>query len=211
MINVWNVSMSGHLLLRPVWLVRISASRWLQLKAAKMELISSPLSIITPHVNLSASRRLQLKAEKMELIWFGLRSMLRHLTSDNHSLSINSVVVKSVVVVWDLGLLLDSELTMKSHVVSIGYYHLRRLRLLCCHITQDAMKQLVCSLILSRIDYCNSIVIGLPVSSIAPLQCLQNAATWLVMGLCTRDDVTFVLAGLHWLPILYRISTESRS
>jgi len=54
------------------------------------------------------------------------------------------------------------------HVISIGYYHLRRLRQLRRHITQNAMKQLVCSLILSRIDYCNSILSGLPVSSIAP-------------------------------------------
>jgi len=56
------------------------------------------------------------------------------------------------------------------------YYHLRRLRQLRRQITQDATKQLVCSLILIRIDYCNSNLVGLPVSSIAPLQCLQNAA-----------------------------------
>ena len=68
-------------------------------------------------------------------------------------------------------MLLDSEMTMKqhiNHVVSIGYYHLRRLRQLRRHITQDAMTQLVFSLILRRIDYCNSILIGLPASSTAP-------------------------------------------
>ena len=57
--------------------------------------------------------------------------MLRRLTGDNHSLSIGSVVVDSVNVVHDLGVLLDSELTMKqhiNHVLSVGYYHLRRLR-----------------------------------------------------------------------------------
>lgn len=155
-----------------------------------------------------ASRRLQLNAAKTELIWFGSRAMLRRLTSDNRSLFIGSVVVESVDVVRDLGVLLDSELTMIqhiNHVVSIGYYHLRRLRQLRRHITQDAMKQLVCSLILSRIDYCNSILIGLPASSTAPLQRLQNAAARLVMGLRARDHVTSALASLHWLPILSRI------
>ena len=155
-----------------------------------------------------ASRRLQLNAAKTELIWFGSRAMLRRLTSDNRSLFIGSVVVESVDVVRDLGVLLDSELTTIehiNHVVSIGYYHLRRLRQLRRHITQDAMKQLVCSLILSRIDYCNSILIGLPASSTAPLQRLQNAAARLVMGLRARDHVTSALASLHWLPILSRI------
>ena len=77
--------------------------------------------------------------------------MLRRVTGDNCSLSIGSVVVDSVDVVRHFGVLLDSELTMKqhiNHVVSVGYYHLRRLRQLRRHITQDAMKQLVFSLIL---------------------------------------------------------------
>jgi len=123
------------------------------------------------------SRRLHLNAAKTELIWFGSWAMLHHLISDNRSLSIGSVIVNSVNFVRDLGVLLDSELTMKqhiNHVVSIGYHHLRRLRQLRFHITQDAMKQLVCSLIMSRIDYCNSILIGLLVSSTAPLQRIQK-------------------------------------
>jgi len=60
--------------------------------------------------------------------------MLNHLTSDKRSFSIGSVV------------LLDSELTMKQHinyVVSIGYYHLCRLRQLRRHITHEAMKKLI--------------------------------------------------------------------
>ena len=85
-----------------------------------------------------ASRRSQLDAAKTELVWFGLRAMLRHLTGDNRSLFIGSVVVDSVDVVRDLGVLPDSEVTMKqhiNHVVSVGYYHLRRLRQLRRHET----------------------------------------------------------------------------
>ena len=114
----------------------------------------------------------------------------------------------SVDVVRDLGVLLDSELTMKqhiNHVVSVGYYHLRRLSQLRRHITQDAMKQLVFSINLCRIDYSNSILIGLPACSTVPLQRLQNAAARLVMVLRTRDLVTSAQAGLHWLPVHFRI------
>jgi len=71
-----------------------------------------------------------------------MRTMLRRLTSDNHSLSFGSVVVKSFDVVRDLRVLLDSELTIKqhiSHVVSVGYCHLGLLRRLRRQITQDAI------------------------------------------------------------------------
>jgi len=67
------------------------------------------------------------------------------------------------------------------------------------------MKQLVCCLILSIIDYCNSILIGIPVSSTALLQRLQNEAVRLVMGLRARDHVTSALASIRELPIHYRI------
>jgi hypothetical protein len=90
-------------------------------------------------------------------------------------------------------------------LVTLGYYHLRRLRQVRRHVTRDTLKQLVCSLIRSRLDYCNSILIGLPASSIAPLHRLQNAAARLVMGLRARDHITSALFHLHWLPVFFRI------
>jgi len=63
-----------------------------------------------------ASRRLQLNAAKTELIWFGTRTSLRRLTSADRTLTIDSVDVQSTDVVRDLGVLLDSELTLKQHV-----------------------------------------------------------------------------------------------
>lgn len=159
--------------------------------------------------NWCASRRLQLNASKTELIWFGSRTMIRHIADENRSITFCSTVLQSVDVVRNLGVLFDSELTMKqhiNHVVSVGYYHLRRLRQIRRHVTRDALKQLASALVLSRIDYCNSTLIGLPACTIAPLQRLQNAAARLVMGLRARDHVTSTLAELHWLPVRFRIS-----
>jgi len=78
---------------------------------------------------------------KTELIWFGFRSSLSRLTPEDRTLKIGTTVVKPTEVVRDLGVLHDSELTMKRHVsktVSTCFYHLRRLRQLRRHMDIDS-------------------------------------------------------------------------
>jgi len=84
-------------------------------------------------------------------------------------------------------------------------FHLSQLRQLKRHVSRDTLWQLVSAFILNRLDYCNSLLYGLPSSTIAPLQRMQNAAARLVLGLSPRDHVSSALQTLHWLPIHYRI------
>jgi len=91
-----------------------------------------------------------------------------------------------------------------SRVVSICYYHLRHLRQLQHCLSQSTLIMLVTSLILQRLDYCNSVLAGLPASSIKPLQRVQNATARLVLNLDYWVHITPALQQLRWLPVHYK-------
>jgi len=67
------------------------------------------------------------------------------------------------------------------------------------------MAQLVTSLVIFCLDYCNSVLAGLPASTLAPLQWVQNAAARLVLNRDRRSHITPALQRLHWLLVKYRI------
>ena len=155
-----------------------------------------------------SSRRLQLNASKTELQWFGRRANLRKLSSADLTLSIGDNVIKPVTIVRDLGVYLDAELTMKQHinrVVSSCFFQLRRLRQIRRSAGEEVTKRLVTALVLSRLDYCNAALAGLPESTIRPLQRVQDAAARLITNTKPSDHITPVLMRLHWLPIKSRI------
>ena len=115
---------------------------------------------------------------------------------------------KLLTVVRHLGVLIDAELTLQQHVsklTSSCFFQLRRLREVRKYVNQQVLKQLVHAFIISRLDYCNCILAGLPKCVILQLQEVQNAAARLIFGLRPRDHVTSALQQLHWLPIHYRI------
>ena len=55
------------------------------------------------------------------------------------------------------------------------------------------------------LDYCNSLLHGLPSKVLKQLQYVQNTAARIVTGVSRRDHITPVLYQLHWLPIESRI------
>ena len=86
----------------------------------------------------------------------------------------------------DLGVHLDEELTMKQHVAKVAascFYHLRRLRQIRRRVGTEVTTQFVLAFVTSRLDYCNSVLAGLPQVALEPLQRVQNAAARLILDL----------------------------
>ena len=69
---------------------------------------------------------------------------------------------------------------------------------------------LVTSLVLTKLDYCNSLLVGLPAKLLNRLQAVINTAARLVCHGMKADHITPVLKDLHWLRIHKRIQYKLR-
>ena len=74
------------------------------------------------------------------------------------------------------------------------------------HLDIPTTKTLVQALVLCGIDYCNSLLLGIPQYNIQKLQKIQNTSSKLIYKLSKYDHVTPLLKELHWLPIVHWIS-----
>ena len=70
----------------------------------------------------------------------------------------------------------------------------------------EILKTVACSIVSSKLDYCNSLLYGTTKANIAKLQLVQNSLARLVTGTRKFDHITPVLKKLHWLPISSRIT-----
>ena len=72
-------------------------------------------------------------------------------------------------------------------------------------LTVEAAAEFARSRILSRIDYCNSLMAGITSEQIAGLQKVRNHRARLTFRKKRHDHVTPLLKKLHWLPVPERI------
>ena len=108
----------------------------------------------------------------------------------------------------NIGVLFDESLSMVPQVTAIcksAFYHLRKISLIRTYLTFEAAHLLVHGLVTSKLDYCNSLLSGLPKNVIKQLQRVQKATARVVTVSPKFCHITPFLANLHWLPIELRI------
>ena len=151
------------------------------------------VSCIREIQNWCASMRLRLNPTKTELIWFHRNKHPAH-PLNNQCLQLDpNCIITPVNTVRDLGVLLDSSLNLKAHITSVTrscFFHLRRIRQVKKCLNERCLRVLVQALVISRIDYCNSILTGLPAVTIHPLTTVLHAAARIIKDIPHRDHIT---------------------
>ncbi len=118
----------------------------------------------------------------------------------------HSKIIRNVVVVIDVKLNFSDCIAKTVRSCRFAVYNIRNIR---PFLSEHATQLLVQALVLSRLDYCNALLAGLPDNSIKPLQLIQNAAARFIFNEPKRTHVTHLFINLHWLPIAARIKFKA--
>ena len=126
------------------------------------ELLHSMQSCISDVKAWATVNMHKLNDNKTELM-FATSKITKHLHRLPTSITIGNAQIPFKKSVKNLGFILDCNLTMNAHVSNIAqtcYFELRRLASICRFLTSTATATLVSAFVLSRIDYCNSLLFG---------------------------------------------------
>ena len=126
--------------------------------------------------------------DKTELIVF--TSKYKQDLYNNLNITIGGTVVDCSSQVRDLGVIFDRVLSLRQHVTYTSNtcrFHLRYISRIRKYIPQDISVVLSKSLVMSRLDYSNGLLYGLPKCTVSGLQAVQNSAARIVTQERLRD------------------------
>ncbi len=112
---------------------------------------------------------------KTELLFFPDTPTLQH----DFTIQLGSSTITTSASVRNLGVIFDDQMTLKEHIAKtarscrFALHYIRKIR---PFLTEHAAQLLAQALVISRLDYCNALLAGLPSNTIKPLQMIQNAA-----------------------------------
>ena len=147
---------------------------------------------------------LKLNDSKTEMLI--IKSKFRQKVTDK-SIKIGDLIIPSSSSIRNLGVLMDPVYTMAPHVnhmAQIAFLKIREISYFRRYLTDESTKTAVHAYITSKLDYCNSLLYGLPDALISKLQSAMNTAARLVTKTRKFDHISPVLKKLHWLPVKFR-------
>ena len=152
------------------------------------------------------SDNLMLNDDKTEFLIIGTRRQLAKVNIN--CIRVGSTDICPVTVARNLGSWFDEQLTMSTHIsklCGVVFYYLHNIKRIRKYLSRESTEMLVHAFITSRVDYCNSLLYGLPNYQLNKLQRVLNASARLVCNAPRFCHISSLLRGLHWLPVKARI------
>ena len=149
--------------------------------------------------------KLKLNDDKTEALSMSAPSISNSLPD---SLTVGNSTVRFSQSAKYLGVTLDMHLTMTAHIVNLirtAAVELCRINFIRRYFSVQATETLVSAFVLSRLDYCNSLLSGCIQYLLNRLQKVQNNAARLILKALKTKQITPHLRTLHRLPIDTRI------
>ena len=153
------------------------------------------------------ANRLKLNDSKTEFIIFGTSHVLSQLSTTSIQVGESNITARTAV--RNIGVMLDSRLTMFSQVTNLckqawhSVYNISKIR---SYLTEDQTKCVVHAYVTSKLDGNNALLAGIPSVLESQLKRIQHAAAKLIMQSKKYDHVSPLFSKLHWLPITDRIT-----
>ena len=151
--------------------------------------------------------QLKMNDNKTEFIYFGGPRQLKKYIINQ--INVNGEMIPRSHITRYLGAYLDSTLNFKQHIkieCKTAILNLLKIKVTRKFLTRKASSRAVIALVMSHLDYANSMLVGLPKTSINLLQRVQNMAAKIVLGKNKYESSSKCLEEVHWLPIQYRIN-----
>ena len=118
---------------------------------------------------------LKLHEDKTEFVIFSTKNNQR----DNQCLVEGKDIIEVSEYIKILGVTFDNRMTLQKHITNMCRsvnIHIRKINSIRIYISNTAVRTLVQSIVIARLDYCNSVCIGLPMNRLQRLQLVQNSA-----------------------------------
>jgi len=170
------------------------------------ELSKARIEICLQDIDLwMISNRLKLNNDKTKLIIMHGRNRPQ-LPLD--SIIISQTQINATKSVKNIGAWFDVNMNMETHITNTcksAYYQLKNIASVRKFISKQHCEILIHAFITSKLDFCNSILIGIPQNLLQKLQHVQNSAARLLTYIKRQEHIKPILMELHWLPVKERI------
>ena len=141
--------------------------------------------------------------DKMEAILIATqRTSLSHALPP--TLNFNGILIEFSKSLRNLGIIFDNSFSLHQHIMNTcrtAYMELRQISSIQNFLLVDATKTLMCSLVLSKLNYCNSLLSGSPQYLIQIFQKVQNTAARITLWAPRAEHTSPLLCSLHWQPV----------